>query len=200
VLRRTVPVLFLALLGCDSGERPRGTASVESPRTASAEAPKPSSTATADARAQKLEGAARALLAGQDGDATNTLLAPAPKVEAWFRSTFGTINGNVLLTKWQETSAKDPRAELVRTFKEAAAKGASDVRALVVDSEETPGATTTQRAALRVAREPLVLYTLRFVKADGTKVSDLWSFAAIDGAFAHVGPMTMALQLKGQGP
>jgi hypothetical protein len=196
-------VVTVVLLACDSGERARPAASSEPAKSVSI--PKPATSGVVDPRVEKLEASARALLsavrAGSEGGAdTSWALPPPAKLEAWFKTAFGERNGNILFNRWQEERGKDPRADLLRAFKDASSKGATDVQVLVVDSDDAPGVTTAQKAAIHLAREALHLYTVRFVKADKTKVVDLLSFVPHDGSFAYVGVMSMALQLEQRAP
>ena len=198
-LRKGLVLTLLVIAACDSGsDRPRASSSAPS-ETAKPVASTPAPTPTAssppsDPKVKRLEDAAKALLDKPDADAS-AFLAPMPKIDAWFKTTFGDRHGNVLLNKWQEERGKDPKADLLKTFKEAKDAGGVQVKAIAVDYADAPEATGTQKSAMKLARQNIVLYTLRFLKDDGAKAKDVASFTVIEGSYVYLGRMAMALQL-----
>ena len=154
--RASLLVTLLVMMACDSGsDRPRSQpASSESAKPTASTTATASSQPPADPRVKHLQDAATALLSavakGNEASAdTSAFTAPAPKLEAWFRNTFGPQSGNVLLTKWQEERGKDPKGDLLRAVKDVATTGATQVKVMVVDNDDAPTATSTQRAALK---------------------------------------------------
>ena len=195
-LRKGLVLTLLVIAACDEpSEKPR--VAPASSETAKPTACAPAATASsppADPKVKRLEDAAKALLDKPDGDAS-AFLAPAKKIEAWFTATFGDRAGNVLLNKWQDERGKDPKGDLAKTFKEAKDAGGAQVKAIAVDYADAPEATGTQKSALKLARQNIVLYTLRFLKDDGSRAKDVASFTMIDGSYVYLGRMAMAIQL-----
>jgi hypothetical protein len=111
-----------------------------------------------------------------------------PGHEAWFRRVFGEEKGAAAAGEYSGVQGKFER-DLVRLFVRVAAEGRSDIQVLRFEKAGSAEAVGRQNAALADMKNPIPLYSVRFVKPGEARGIHVYSFVYADGAFRLVGRM-----------
>jgi len=191
---------LFVLLTAACGETPSAPPAQTSPQTPASETAKPDAN---DAPAAKpapdtlagfrvrMEDLLRICAEGTTAEAeanARDLLMRDPRV--WFQATFGADLAEGLAKEYAIWHARIPG--LPAEVRKNRAKGRTAIFAERFDETGDVMSTAYQSIALRKAKRPLTLYSLRLVEPGDEDGWHLWSFAWVDGAYRFVGRM-MAL-------
>ncbi len=115
-----------------------------------------------------------------------------PEHQAWFESVFGSELGSMLGHEYGAL-LREMDSALPDIFGRVIDRGLTEVHVKCIEGLNDPDATGAQRDAMCNMRNPVKLYTVRFVRPGETMGISLWSFVYDKGDFRFIGKMN-ALQ------
>ena len=110
-----------------------------------------------------------------------------PNQHKWFQHVFGDALGATLAAEYEQLTEKIDT--LASFFESANAKGQDVIDVISLTSADSPLAKGLQKTAIGAMKNPVKLYTVKFVKPGQTLGMSLWSFAFVDGHWRLVGKM-----------
>lgn len=128
-----------------------------------------------------------------DKDKFNSLLKglELPDAEAWFKKVFGDDKGARVATQYKSnTSALEQ--DLARLFAKIESDGQTEIKITRLEKADDPQATGNQRDVLSAMKNPVPLYSARFVKPGETLGMHLYNYVYVDGTFRLAGKMDAA--------
>jgi hypothetical protein len=137
------------------------------------------------------------LRAHHDRDLARSLALPDPR--AWFTAEFGGPQPGGQLAAELQKQVGD-LGELVDALDKFTAKGNTEIHVERFAKADDPLATGLQSKALKEARQPLVLYSVRFTPPGSTLGTHLSSFAYVDGQWRFLGRMRGLMPTKADDP
>lgn len=111
-----------------------------------------------------------------------------PDPDVWFASEFGDEDGAKIASAYTDMNVATSMSGL---FQNIAQKGQTEIKITVVKTKDDPEANGNQREALAKMKNPVVLYSARFVVPGEPSGMHVYSFAEINGAFRFIGKMKL---------
>ncbi len=184
--RTVLSLLFLAAIsiGC-GGDDTSGTSKGDNAATTSSSgtAVAPESTSVTESNTglrDHMVAILKKVAAGEDVvDDCKALLIPNHK--AWFKHVFGEEMGSKLGDDYDK--AAESIGQLTSLFKGVHESGKTVVDVISVDNASSTLATGLQVSALKAMKNPVKLYSVKFVEPGELAGMKLWSFVFVDGGW-----------------
>ena len=128
-----------------------------------------------------------------DKDKFNSLLKglELPDAEAWFKKVFGDDKGAKVAAQYKSnTNALEQ--DLTRLFAKIESDGQTEIKITRLEKADDPQATGNQKDVLSAMKNPVPLYSARFVKPGETLGMHLYNYVYVDGTFRLAGKMDAA--------
>lgn len=109
-----------------------------------------------------------------------------PQPDVWFASQFGDEKGAKIASSYMDMNVDTAFPGLILQI---AGKGQSNVQVTAIAGKDDPNAVGNQKDALTEMKNPLTLYSVRFIKPGDEKGFHLYSLAVIDGQVRFLGKM-----------
>lgn len=114
-----------------------------------------------------------------------------PDAEPWFKKVFGDDKGASVAAQYKSnTSAL--QQDLARLFTKIVNDGQTEIRINRFEKADDPQATGNQKDVLAAMKNPVPIYSARFVKPGETLGMHLYNYVYADGTFRAVGKMEAA--------
>ncbi|MGZ8843933.1 MAG: hypothetical protein ACXW18_09750 [Pyrinomonadaceae bacterium] len=111
-----------------------------------------------------------------------------PDADAWFKKVFGADVGARVAAQ-HKTISGSLNSDLERIFAKVVNDGQSEIRITRLEKADDPNANGNQRDVLAAMKEPVPLYSVRFVKPGETAGMHLYNYVYVDGTFRVAGKM-----------
>jgi len=114
-----------------------------------------------------------------------------PDSDAWFKKVFGDDKGAKVSSQYKSNASQIDQ-DLARLFAKIVSDGQSDIRITRLEKADDPQATGNQKDALAAMKNPVPLYSVRFVKPGENLGMHLYNYVYVDGTFRLAGKMDAA--------
>ena len=128
-----------------------------------------------------------------DKDKVNSLVKglELPDADAWFKKVFGDDKG-AKITAQYKSNASQIELELARIFAKIVGDGQTEIRITRLEKADDPQANGNQKDVLSAMKNPVPIYSARFVKPGETLGMHLYNYVYVDGTFRLAGKMDAA--------
>jgi hypothetical protein len=114
-----------------------------------------------------------------------------PDAEAWFKKVFGDDKGSKVGAQYtSNTSAL--QQDLARLFTKIVNDGQTEIKITRLEKADDPMANGNQKDVITAMKNPVPIYSARFVKPGETLGMHLYNYVYVDGTFRAVGKMDAA--------
>jgi hypothetical protein len=114
-----------------------------------------------------------------------------PDADAWFKKVFGDDKGPKVAAQYKSnTDALEQ--DLARLFTKIVNDGQTEIKITRLEKADDPQATGNQKDVLAAMKNPVPIYSARFVKPGETLGMHLYNYVYVDGTFRAVGKMDAA--------
>ena len=114
-----------------------------------------------------------------------------PDADAWFKKVFGDDKGPKVAAQYKSnTSALEQ--DLARLFAKIDSDGQTEIRITRLEKADDPQATGNQKDVISAMKNPVPLYSARFVKPGESLGMHLYNYVYVDGTFRLAGKMEAA--------
>ena len=114
-----------------------------------------------------------------------------PDAEPWFKKVFGDDKGSRVAAQYKSNTSM-LQQDLARLFGKIVNDGQTEIRITRFEKADDPQATGNQKDVLSAMKNPVPLYSARFVKPGETLGMHLYNYVYVDGTFRAVGKMDAA--------
>lgn len=111
-----------------------------------------------------------------------------PDAEAWFKKVFGADVGAKVAAQ-HKTISGSIISDLERIFAKVVTDGQSEIRITRLEKADDSNANGNQKDVLAAMKEPVPIYSVRFVKPGETLGMHLYNYVYVDGTFRVAGKM-----------
>ena len=114
-----------------------------------------------------------------------------PDADAWFKKVFGDDKGSKVAAQYTSNTGALEQ-DLARLFTKIVNDGQTEIRITRLEKPDDPQATGNQKDVLSAMKNPVPLYSARFVKPGESLGMHLYNYVYVDGTFRAVGKMEAA--------
>jgi hypothetical protein len=114
-----------------------------------------------------------------------------PDADAWFKKVFGDEKGSSVAAQYK-TNSTALKQDLSRLFGKIVADGQTEIKVTRLEKADDPLATGNQKDVLAAMKNPVPIYSVRFVKPGETLGMHLYNYVYVDGTFRLAGKMEAA--------
>ena len=111
-----------------------------------------------------------------------------PDPDAWFKNVFGDDKGSKVAAQYKSNTDL-LQQDLARLFTKIVSEGQTEIRITRLEKADDPQATGNQRDVLSAMKNPVPIYSARFVKPGETLGMHLYNYVYADGTFRAVGKL-----------
>jgi hypothetical protein len=128
-----------------------------------------------------------------DKEKLNTLIKSLqmPDADAWFKKVFGDDKGPAVAAQYKSNTAPLDQ-DLGRLFTKIVSDGQTEIKVIRLEKPDDPQATGNQKDVLSAMKNPVPLYSVRFVKPGESLGMHLYNYVYVDGTFRLAGKMDAA--------
>jgi hypothetical protein len=114
-----------------------------------------------------------------------------PDAEGWFKNVFGDDKGARAAAQYKsQTSALEQ--DLEKLFAKIVSDGQTEIKITRLEKADDPQATGNQKDIIAAMKNPVPIYSARFVKPGETLGMHLYNYVYVDGTFRLAGKMDAA--------
>jgi len=114
-----------------------------------------------------------------------------PAAEGWFKNVFGDDKGAKAAAQYKsQTSAL--QQDLEKLFAKIVSDGQTEIKITRLEKADDPQATGNQKDVIAAMKNPVPIYSVRFVKPGETLGMHLYNYVYVDGTFRLAGKMDAA--------
>lgn len=126
-------------------------------------------------------------------DKVNSLLKSLelPDSDAWFKKVFGDEKGPKVAAQYK-ISTNQLEQDLARIFTKIVDDGQTEIKITRLEKPDDPQANGNQKDVLSAMKNPVPIYSARFVKPGETFGMHLYNYVYVEGTFRLAGKMDAA--------
>jgi hypothetical protein len=114
-----------------------------------------------------------------------------PDADAWFKKVFGDDKGSSVAAQYK-TNSSGLKQDLARLFGKIVTDGQTEINVTRLEKADDSLATGNQKDVLAAMKNPVPIYSVRFVKPGETLGMHLYNYVYVDGTFRLAGKMDAA--------
>jgi hypothetical protein len=114
-----------------------------------------------------------------------------PDADAWFKKVFGDDKGAKVSAQYKSNTSQLEQ-DLARIFTKIVDEGQTEIKITRLEMPDDPQATGNQKDVLAAMKNPVPLYSARFVKPGESLGMHLYNYVYVDGTFRLAGKMDAA--------
>jgi hypothetical protein len=114
-----------------------------------------------------------------------------PDAEGWFKNVFGDDKGAKAAAQYKSQTSS-LQQDLEKLFAKIVSDGQTEIKITRLEKADDPQATGNQKDVIAAMKNPVPIYSARFVKPGETLGMHLYNYVYVDGTFRLAGKMDAA--------